>query len=1130
MSVNYNNNPKSSDNVRFVLKCPNAQGCFNSNPDVVIDIKIYQVERSFSSPKNNSLDIENLNEELYNQYLRVNQELCDLKESYPNTTTVSPQQTILENELRVIQDKLAQSQNIGKIVYQTTAAYESFGSAINPVWTSTAADPIITQIPDPEGIINYGLFEFIWDSTGTFAGDYFICWRWIPSGLLPNSIYADSIYFTLLQPPVSVLTANKPISNVHFLDTKDGIPYTDFVELLNYYLPEMYKNKVNSGDQTPEVLSLFNRSVGQTFSFIRDFIQNIYTLQSPPTCPDQFLPSMARLGNLTLHSTDPTLWRKQIGEMVPNFKKKGTLNGLRQALLNANIDLLSFSPLWQVVSSYTYTESLYYVGSNEFVLSRPSLPLSNNGNFEVWLRKAGTLQFIQKSLDDIDIVTVGGISVLTWRGSQLSGSQDPAIPGTTDTLKVTYQVREINNQQEQDIENVIRSLPLMDTRNDELYEYPPKNWNTKLIQQNDPDFSLVVPILNPFYNPVVFGSVRSIFPYSENVYNSDEYNGSLRQSTNPADIDKDFMDLCSGSISSCFNLDVSIGNLSTARFAEAIAIINEYKPLHSILHTLNYESSIVDYQSPAEESIDIIIGMVVDEYVIAGNAQEFFNRFMIGQDGPNQCRIGDSIFQLNSYLRNQLGNLVLQGGGAITVNAFAEKVVLYCGQVDFNTLGISSDPLKTLLEIFSPSYSSYTVENAEANQIEIIGYPTTRPVELQSVFILSNLLKGLSNFDIEQINNFYLYDIELTLDTFYLTTILDVEAGRALAPWKIRINSTGQIYNIYDTTPEGKIQLENNGTLIVGMVNSYYDYTLFNQSNEAIINSINGYLTVSQYGLVTVNDVGFTTAYGFSIGNYLKINPEVDQYLIISLVEGFENQVIIENYVDGDAAGLTGAFYQRVIDRTVGVIKNSGSMVQKPSSPYLPVVFTDPASPTALQDNQFINNYLIYVNSEYRKIIGEKVIGITDYLILSGDPDPSWVPYTVSPSGVSTLIECYQLQYIPKVVNPSPYQIQMGDRAGMDSFYYATTPVPVSFTSFAKTDDLIFVNGNKIIDIVNQTESIDMNIYENKKNVSKAIASSSEGNPEGAVFSSSTKAKDQISVMIELKNGDTFEDLIVKED
>ena len=136
------------------------------------------------------------------------------------------------------------------------------------------------------------------------------------------------------------------------------------------------------------------------------------------------------------------------------------------------------------------------------------------------------------------------------------------------------------------------SLPLADTRDGRYVEYPKMDWNTHVIEEMDPLFDLIVNVKNPFYDPVIFGKIRTEFPYSEQAYNMDEYNGSLRDSYDPKDIDKNFVEPCRNTISSRFNAELTIQDLSNIRLTEAQEIIAEYIPFHAMLHTLQFNGYI----------------------------------------------------------------------------------------------------------------------------------------------------------------------------------------------------------------------------------------------------------------------------------------------------------------------------------------------------------------------------------------------------------------------------------------------------------------------------------------------------------------------------------------------------------
>ena len=87
----------------------------------------------------------------------------------------------------------------------------------------------------------------------------------------------------------------------------------------------------------------------------------------------------------------------------------------------------------------------------------------------------------------------------------------------------------------------------------------------------------------------------------------DTYNGSLRNSVTPCDIDKDFLDECSYGQSSKFNVDLEIENLSDDRIAETKEIIREYSPFHAMLHQMRVTGKVNDFILPPNETVDYLI-------------------------------------------------------------------------------------------------------------------------------------------------------------------------------------------------------------------------------------------------------------------------------------------------------------------------------------------------------------------------------------------------------------------------------------------------------------------------------------------------------------------------------------------
>lgn len=171
-------------------------------------------------------------------------------------------------------------------------------------------------------------------------------------------------------------------------------------------------------------------------------------------------------------------------------------------------------------------------------------------------------------------------------------------------LKVRYNYREVPADQIS-LEEYINNLPLSDNRDESLQEYPLKNWNVKLIEEDDPLFNLIIQEKHPFYDPVHYGKIRTTFLFSENIYNMDTYNGSLRNSNIPCDIDREFLDSCSYGQSSKFNIDLEISELSDDRIEEAKEIIKEFIPFHALLNDMNLYGVNKDYILAPVEDINL---------------------------------------------------------------------------------------------------------------------------------------------------------------------------------------------------------------------------------------------------------------------------------------------------------------------------------------------------------------------------------------------------------------------------------------------------------------------------------------------------------------------------------------------
>lgn len=497
--------PTITDQVKFHLLTPDADDCFLQNPYKVDRIVIYYISRSFVSPNLGQI------EESY-----IDQRLLDQLEKAKKAACTNPTEENLQTVSR-IQNEIDTSKTNNTFYFKEAIPVATFGTTESPAWIATDLDnALIDNVEeDEDGNTIFGKFELIWNPIGMREGDYIICWTWTP--LVAGDSLSNYIRFNLGSN--TAITTSIP---THQTKTDK------YVTLLDRYLPEMFKYTICSDDLTPEVLTEFNRAMAKLFTLIEDLANQTIDLLDANSIHEQGIPLLSNIFNLRLKSNDPTLWRRQIKQAIPLFKKKGTLNGLKAALSQAGMKLSKFTQLWQVISPYTYQELFDVVDSKEFTLSKTALPFDIN-NFELYYRGVNDEEWTELNSDYIELNTINGISTLSWIGEQLS--INPIILESGDSIRVIYKINEVPNPSEQTVENYIRSLDLADLRDERNQLYPIKNWNVRVIAEDDALFNVIVSNRHPYYDPIVFGKIRTEFPYSENIYNMDSYNGCVVGST-----------------------------------------------------------------------------------------------------------------------------------------------------------------------------------------------------------------------------------------------------------------------------------------------------------------------------------------------------------------------------------------------------------------------------------------------------------------------------------------------------------------------------------------------------------------------------------------------------------------------
>ena len=910
--VKYYDRPKVTDQIEFDLFMPDANGCFNDDPFKILNIKIYFIVRDLNGGKNNVTLVDSFDPALEKAYLEAQQIVCQ------NPTDVNAANA---QRLKDIYD----GSSINNINYFTQAdIIFNQGSSMDPLWIRGGfnINSIVEKIVDSESEIQNGYFKFIWSPNGNIReGDFYICFTYQPN--LSGSSISNYIHFFIRSN-----IANDVANPAHVTKPEK------YLKLLDVYMPSMYKQNYAKDDKSVITLTRLNEAVAKGFTELENLANQIIDIVDANATQEPLLGYLANFFALRLRSTDITLWRKQIKKAIPVFKKKGTLEGLEQALGDAGIRFLKYTQFWQTGSDYAHTETYRFDNSNEFVLSYVSLPI-NSTYFELYYRtKNGTYTAVD--LSNISIVTANGISTMTWLGQTLT---------LGDILKITYQIKTFPNSEQAFLYEYIKNLPLADTRNDKLFEYPPKDWNTKLISQDDVLFDVIVSAQNPFAPNINFGKIRTTFPYSENIYNMEEYNGSLRDSQSPADIDKSFLDPCRSFISAYYALDVDIQDLSNTRLQECQEIISEYTPFHATLHTLNFQGQIEDFLFPPIEEYEVLIRYAHEDSMIAGMAQTIFNRAMF---------LG---LQDNAIFRNTLATMTTVDTGSTT--AFNKYVNLYNSNFNFGKLGLSKTPSSTLLEILSPAFyaGEYTVQNPNNNNIRLVE-PVTEPLNVSEFsFRLSNITFADTGFVINQANKHTMTDDSTDLSFYDIKSMWDVEQGFASSSWSVNIASLSQSYYIKNFT-NNIIELYDDGSLSnVSATN--VEYTLIDGNMNSVYTSDKAAYTVKFLGKVTVP----SSLNIEDVRNVLKPNTyfyrdaDYSQYAFYSYVEGETQSFLISNWVDGLITD-SGKILQRLVGEEIGSLCYDEMKILKPIS--WPV-FDDPSS-YFFEDNNFKDNYILVID------------------------------------------------------------------------------------------------------------------------------------------------------------------------
>lgn len=945
-------NPSVVDDILFEFTTFDANGCL-THPYKVDSVVIYYVERSFSSGNFSEYKNEFYIENKLKAVIEAEALVC-----------VDPSQENIDAAARAKLDAEA-SKTVSSFYFNDAKPVHVVGNKEFPAWLSSDLDNSFLQAitEDEDDNPQVGHFTYTWQPVGMREGDYFVCWTWTP--LPAGESYSQHLKFYLKGS--TAITTAIPIHQT---------PPEKYETLLERYTPEVFKMLLCEGDRTPDVIDKLNKSVADGFTVLENLANQIIDLYDANSLDESLLTYLSNTVGVKLKSYDPTRWRKQIKRAIPLFKKKGTRGGLVESLDQAGIKLINYKSLWQVISGYTWQEIFKYDGdTSSWNLAKVALPIDLD-NFALYIRTFDGDEYVEINPDYVSFSTDEGVTTMTWEGSSLSTNPIDLVEG--DIIKVLYKYNEIPSVLVQTIENYIRSLPLADQRDERDQDYPLKNMNVRLIEENDPLFDAIIPNKHPYHDYIIFGKVRTEFPYSENIYNMDEYNGSIRNSKDACDIDKDFIDPCFSCISSKYNIDLEIEELTNDRIYEAIQILTESMPFHAVLHSLNIYGGFQEFMAQPEELLEGFIRYSIQEDVIAGAGQMWFNRAM--ERGTTTATV----------LRNELASSTLVASG--TGVAYNDKIVIFCGDINFDNLGMATDG-SAILEILSSSLAgNYRIDNPNKNTAQVsqgsisgvndnnISEPiseTDSTLDNQVLsdrafnFRISNPVEFDTPFGdvfVYQDNIQQLTDSDVEYQVLNIKTQWDVYNGTASYPWKISIPAyDSNPYEIKDIAPNGIIVLDDPSHTLPTSNASNVIYSLLDESDNVIENSTTGFLRITPRGRTVGVGGGIQNIFNLQEIQYYQVVNGI-QYPITGLVTNTEDEFYISGYTGGDIGPISTTIYQRIAENQIGYLSHNGMKLNTSPTNYetsIPISNGgNSVVSTPLENNTFKQNYLIEIDNE----------------------------------------------------------------------------------------------------------------------------------------------------------------------
>lgn len=145
---------------------------------------------------------------------------------------------------------------------------------------------------------------------------------------------------------------------------------------------------------------------------------------------------------------------------------------------------------------------------------------------------------------------------------------------------------------------------------------PRVDHDTRLIDLRDENLKVICGNRQPFPSKVVFGHVRTEVPFGRTVFNTDEFDGSVRPSNDPCDIDESFVEPCSCSPASHVGFVVTVPIAGSVTIDELKEVITEMLPADAVQRFRGFRSTNQDLVPRPQETIAYGVRKAINDVVL----------------------------------------------------------------------------------------------------------------------------------------------------------------------------------------------------------------------------------------------------------------------------------------------------------------------------------------------------------------------------------------------------------------------------------------------------------------------------------------------------------------------------------